>query len=147
METVENKKAKSSVILVDDSAIDNFVNTKIITRYQFANDIFVFSKPFKALKYLTDLDIKLTDEIPFVLFLDLDMPEMNGFEFLDAFNLLPDKLKKNMKIAVLTSSCNPADNERCSKNKSVVAYFNKPLIKSNLDSLQLILEKNKKVFF
>jgi len=147
METIENKKANSAVILIDDSAIDNFVNTKIITRYQFANDIFVFSKPLKALKYLTDLDINLIDEIPFMLFLDLDMPEMNGFEFLEAFSLLPDKLKNHIKIIILTSSCNPADNERCIKYNSVVAYFNKPLIKSNLDSLKLILAKNKQQVF
>lgn len=147
METIENKKESSSVILIDDSAIDNFVNTKIITRYQFANDIFVFSKPLKALRYLTDLDLELTDEIPFMLFLDLDMPAMNGFEFLDAFSLLFDTLKNHIKIVVLTSSCNPADNERCSKYNSVVAYFNKPLIKSNLDSLKIILAKNKQMVF
>lgn len=141
MATSENKKANSTVILVDDSSIDNFVDSKIISLYQFADNIVVFTKARKALKYLAEINQSSTEEIPFVLFLDLVMPDMDGFEFLNAFNLLPEKIKKHMKIVVLTSSSNPADIEICKKNDSVIAFFNKPLIKRNLDDLEQLLSE------
>lgn len=141
MATLENKKANSTVILVDDSSIDNFVDSKIISLYQFADNIVVFTKARKALKYLVEINQSSTEEIPFVLFLDLVMPDMDGFEFLNAFNLLPEKIKKHMKIVVLTSSSNPADIEICKKNDSVIAYLNKPLIKRNLEDLEQLLSE------
>lgn len=138
----EKKKINSTVILVDDSSIDNFVDSKIISLYHFADNIVVFTKARKALKYLMEINQSDEEEIPFVLFLDLVMPDMDGFEFLNAFSLLPVKIKRNMKIVVLTSSSNPADIEICKKNEAVVAFFHKPLIKSNLEDLeQLIAEK------
>jgi CheY-like chemotaxis protein len=87
---IENKKVKNTVILVDDSSIDNFVNTKIITRYQFADEVILFTKSKKALAFMIGLNKVPENEIPGILFLDLDMPEIDGFEFLDAFNILCD---------------------------------------------------------
>jgi len=138
----EKKNTHSTVILVDDSSIDNFVDSKIITLYKFADNILVFTKARKALKYLMEINQSSTEEIPGVLFLDLVMPDMDGFEFLNAFSLLPAKIIKNMKIVILTSSSNPADILICKKNDAVVAFYNKPLIRSNLEELeQLIAEK------
>ncbi len=117
-----------TVMLVDNSSIDNFVNAKIITRYQFATNVIPFTKATKALKFLLELNSADESEIPSVLFLDLDMPEINGYEFLDAFQLLSDKVKKHVKIVILTNSMNPADAQACSKSESVVTFFQKPLI-------------------
>lgn len=142
MISANTPSAYSTVILVDNSSIDNFVNTRIITRYHFANEVIEFTKPRKALKYLLDLNSADETEIPSVLFLDLDMPEINGLEFLDAFSFLPDKIKKNVKIVILTSSIDPADELACSKSESVVAFFQKPLIKDNLDRLNLLLNSS-----
>lgn len=139
METQENIKANSTVMLVDDSSIDNFVNSKIISRYNFAENIIVFSKAKKALNYIEEINLSASAEIPFVIFLDLDMPVVDGFEFLNQFSLFPDKIKENIKIVILTSSCNHNDKEICRKHDSVVAFFNKPLIKSDLMELDQIL--------
>jgi CheY-like chemotaxis protein len=140
MNTTEHKQ-NATVMLVDNSSIDNFVNTKIITRYQFADNVIPFNKASKALKYLLELNSKASStEIPSVLFLDLDMPEINGFEFLNAFHLLSDKIKKNIKIVILTNSADPSDAIACSKNKSVVAFFQKPLIKDNIMVLNQLLK-------
>lgn len=123
---------------MDNSSIDNFVNSKIINNYGFADEIIVFKKSRNALKYLSGLNDAPMEKIPFVLFLDLDMPEINGFEFLNSFTLLADKIKKNMKIVILTSSYNPADHDKCMKHDSVIAFFHKPLIKSNLEAIELM---------
>lgn len=141
--SIENKKVKNTVILVDDSSIDNFVNTKIITRYQFADEVIVFAKSKKALAYLLELNSAQENDIPGILFLDLDMPEIDGFEFLNAFNIVCDKVKKNMKIVILTSSSNPADIDKCNKFDSVIAFFHKPLIKDNLETLEKLLTATK----
>lgn len=131
-----------AVMLVDNSSIDNFVNTKIITRYEFALNVLPFTKASKALKFLLELNSADESDIPSVLFLDLDMPEINGFEFLDAFNLLSDKIKKNVKIVILTNSMNPSDAIKCSKHESVVTFFQKPLIKDNIEALNILLSNS-----
>lgn len=138
MENSENHKKNLTVILVDNSSIDNFVNTKILTRYQFADDVIIFTKSRKALEFLSKLN-PLTVSTSYLLFLDLDMPEIDGFEFLNTFNLLPAEVKKHIKIAILTNSFTPGDCEICAKSSAVVAFFNKPLIKSNLDILEGLL--------
>lgn len=135
----------TTVMLVDNSSIDNFVNAKIITRYQFALNVLPFTKASKALKFLLELNSANEADIPTVLFLDLDMPEISGFEFLDAFQMLSDKIKKNVKIVILTNSANPSDAIICSKHKSVVTFFQKPLIKDNIEALNILL-KNRIIF-
>ncbi|MCW3104960.1 MAG: hypothetical protein JWO09_3400 [Bacteroidetes bacterium] len=128
-------------MLVDDSSIDNFVNKKVISRYEFATTVLEFTKARDALKYLLQLNADTEATIPAVMFLDLDMPEINGFEFLDAFSLLSEKVRRNMKIVILTSSINPADMEFCSKNKSVLTFLHKPLMKNNLESIDAMLSE------
>lgn len=146
MAALEKKAVNTSVILVDNSSIDNFVNTKIIMRYQFADNVLSFNKSEKALKYLLELNASSKEEIPFILFLDLDMPEIDGIGFLNAFNLLPDKIKGNIQIVILTNSFDPKDAEICSKHNSVFAFFHKPLIKSNLEDIEQLLLKKSELF-
>lgn len=142
MITTTNSTGNSTVMIVDNSTIDNFVNTKIITRYQFAEKVIPFTKASKALKYLLELNSSDESEIPSVLFLDLDMPEINGFEFLDAFRLLSDKIRKRLKIVILTNSIHPVDTIACSQHESVVTFFQKPLIKDNIEALNALLKPN-----
>ena len=139
MITNKGHNPNETVMLVDNSSIDNFVNTKIIMRYQFATNVLPFTKASKALKYLLELNAADEKEIPALLFLDLDMPEINGFEFLDAFRLLSDKIKKHIKIVILTNSSDPADAIACSRNELVITFFQKPLIKDNIEALSLLL--------
>jgi CheY-like chemotaxis protein len=144
-DTTKNKKTTTSVMLVDNSSIDNFVNSKIITSYEIADNVLVFTKSKKALKYLIELNCSSANIIPFLIFLDLDMPEIDGFEFLNAFDLLPNKTKESIKIVILTNSFNPADAQRCAKHNSVIAFFHKPLIKNNLDALKTLLSEDNEI--
>lgn len=129
------------VMLVDDSSIDNFVNKKVMNRYDFAGSVNEFNKVHDALNYLSEVESDTEAEIPSILFLDLEMPIINGFEFLDRFDQLSSKMRNNISIVILTSSLNPADLERCSKHKSVLTYIHKPLMKNNLDDINAILLK------
>jgi CheY-like chemotaxis protein len=137
----ENMPSYPLVILVDDSPIDNFVNKKIISRYGFADDVIAFTKSREALSYLIKLNNNETEIIPSILFLDLDMPEIDGYEILQAFELFSERVKDNIQIVILTSSINPADVEKCNKHDSVLTFLHKPLVKHNLDKLELMLLK------
>jgi CheY-like chemotaxis protein len=139
--TEETTSPYPLVMCVDDSSIDNFVNKKIICRYAFADEVIAFTKPREALGYLVKLSNSQNDLVPSILFLDLDMPEIDGYEFLSAFNLLSERVKKNMDVVILTSSINPADVEKFCKHKSVITFLHKPLVKHNLDKLELMLSK------
>jgi CheY-like chemotaxis protein len=135
----EIKGFHNLVMLVDDSSIDNFVNTKVIRRNNFADDVVEFTKSEHALKYLIRLNNEENAIVPGILFLDLDMPEIDGFEFLNAFELLPEKIRSSMHIFILSSSINPEDIETCSKHKSVLSFMHKPLMKNNLDAINTLL--------
>ncbi|HEX8516376.1 MAG TPA: response regulator [Bacteroidia bacterium] len=138
---MENILLHDQIMLVDDSSIDNFVNKRVISRYNFAKDIIAFTRSTAALKHLISLSNSDVLPLPAILLLDLEMPEINGYEFLEAFELLSARVRNNISIVILTSSVNPADVERTSNYKSVITFFHKPLMKNNLDEINLLVRK------
>ncbi len=121
------------VMLVDDCEIDNFVNTKMLSRYGFTERIISYESARLAFEYLADPK----NEIPAVLFLDLNMPGMDGVGFLEKFKELPQAIKGKCEIVVLSNSYDPRVKENITNNKNVLAFFSKPLIKSNVEELLL----------
>jgi CheY-like chemotaxis protein len=133
---------KRIALIVDDCSIDNFVNKKMILNYKFADTVQAFQNPLKALEFLRQLGSNETQnaEIPEVLFLDLDMPLLDGHAFLDAYANLPDVIKLSCRIVILSGLIDPAKQSRTIRNQFVIAQMNKPLIKSNLDQIDLLLK-------
>ncbi len=130
----EDKNYKfDSVLLIDDNDIDNFINERMITTNHFSSRVIVKNSGEEALKFLRD-HASGTD-LPKIIFLDLNMPVMDGFAFLEEFEKLPDNLKAQCKVIVLSSSISPEDINRASTNQYVVKYVNKPLNERYLEAI------------
>ena len=126
MKTEDNTYKFDRVLLIDDNDIDNFINERMITTNFFSNRVIVKNSGESALNYLKENageDVNL----PQIIFLDLNMPIMDGFAFLAEYEKLPDAVIKNSKVIVLSSSISPEDINRASTNPLVVKYVNKPL--------------------
>lgn len=122
--------AKISVLLVDDDAIINIVHQKFLEKTGAFHPIRFVNSATKALDIL-----KNDDDPPDLLLLDIRMPVMNGFEFLDAFGALPGSVRSRIKIVMLTSSLDFSDKDRAMKSASVVDYLDKPLDRAKIERL------------
>ena len=122
------------VLLVDDNDIDNFINERIITSSSFSEIVDVKTSAQAALDFLK-ANLSNPEMLPEVIFLDLNMPVMDGFAFLDEYEKFPDRLKKTCKIIVLSSSISPDDINRASTNPLVQKYLNKPLAEKYLEAI------------
>ena len=116
-------------LLIDDNYIDNFVTRKILENSNFAETIVVVRSADEAINTLREGLVK-----PNVIFLDIRMPVMSGFEFLDEYDKL-DIDKENIKIFMLSSSLDPVDLRKSSDNKYISQFIHKPLTQKILEEL------------
>ncbi len=131
-----------AVMLIDDNEIDNLINQKIIESSSICNHIFTHTGGRSAIEFLKNAE-KIADSagkkelMPEVIFLDIDMPLMDGFQFLDEFENLSDNIREHCKIVMLTSSINSKDVRRSKRYANVKEYINKPLTKESLKALSV----------
>jgi CheY-like chemotaxis protein len=127
----------NSVMLIDDNEIDNLINQKMIESASLSKHIFSHTGAKSAIEFLRNVEkVKDTTMLPDMIFLDIDMPLMDGFQFLEEFEKLTEKTKKHCRIVMLTSSINPQDVNRAKKYPYVQQYLNKPLTSDNLENLK-----------
>jgi len=123
------------VFLIDDNNIVNFINRKTMESCGFSDNIIEYTSAKRALKFLGEA-AKDLQQVPDLIFLDIKMQLMNGFEFLDSFNKLPTSVKEKTKIIMLTSSLLDSDKEHAMKYESVVDFLNKPITRDKLSSIR-----------
>lgn len=113
-------------MLIDDTEEDLYVLNYILTKHGMAEKITIRTSPVEALGYLTQSQFN-PREFPDLIFLDIRMPAMNGFEFLDEFIKFPEAIKKKCDVIILTSSNDQRDIKRASEYPVVRKYLTKPL--------------------
>jgi CheY-like chemotaxis protein len=116
-------------LLIDDNYIDNFVTRKILEGSNFAEEIIVVRSATDAIKSLQEGTLK-----PDVIFLDVRMPMMGGFEFLEEYDKI-EMDKSHIKIFMLSSSLDPLDLRKSADNKYITQFIYKPLTQKALEEL------------
>ncbi len=121
-------------MVVDDQDVDRYIVSRNAKKYCLAEEIVTKASANAALEYLAQCSSNPA-ELPQLIFLDINMPEINGFEFLEHYELLPESVKSNCIIMMLSTSLYPVDHELAIANKYVKRFLNKPLDKEKIELL------------
>ena len=124
------KKRLNCIMLIDDDADDNLFHQIIIRKMDVANEIEVAESGPEALEYL-----QKENHVPDMIFLDINMPGMSGWNFLDEYKKLNAAQKAQVIIIMLTTSISPADKERAQKIPEITSFQSKPLTKEMLSGI------------
>ncbi|HSZ72257.1 MAG TPA: response regulator [Cytophagaceae bacterium] len=129
------KKKLNCVLLVDDDNVTNFLHSKVIEKAGVADRIEVKLNGQEAIDFLTHQNNTHEAIIPSLILLDINMPIMDGWEFLEAYR--DQKMLANSKtnIVMLTTSSNPDDKQRAENIPFISAFKNKPLTLEMLDEI------------
>jgi len=120
------KKPLDLILLVDDDPDDNFFHKRVIERTGVAQKVEVVENGKEALTFLTNQQDERYPQ-PDLIFLDINMPVMDGWEFLDAYTQLSPEQQAKTIIVMLTTSLNPDDESRAIENQMVNGFRSKPL--------------------
>ena len=123
-------------ILIDDSEIDLFIHRRFLELCNFTKELIAYKSAETAIDWLSNLN---GDTPPNVIFLDLNMPVVDGFSFLKLFTNLPEKIRNHSRIVVLTSSNSATDREQVFLYKNVIQMITKPIKQSDIESLRMLV--------
>ena len=129
-------RAIDIVMLVDDNDTDNFISKRIIEITKFAKRVEVKGSGKAALEYLRENE-NSADDLPSLIFLDINMPIVDGFVFLYEFEKFNEIVKSKCKVIILSSSDNKRDIDKIVNNNHVIKFITKPLTEIALDEIKL----------
>lgn len=132
------KKKLKNVLLIDDSESDNFYHQRKIKNMGITDNIHISYSGAEALEYLRS-ELDGVHPQPTLIFLDINMPGMNGWEFLEEYEKLLLAQQGEVVLTMLSNSIDPRDEEKATQYKAVQGYYSKPLSEEYLTS---ILEKH-----
>src|SRR4051812_10923042 len=124
-------KSNMQFILIDDEEITLFIHKRIITVALGITDIKTFSCAAAALRFFQK-DFKVDTNTTTVIFLDLNMPLISGWDFLEFFKEFDDEIKSAVHIYIVTSSNDLVDKRDALLNNNVIAFISKPITKEIL---------------
>jgi CheY-like chemotaxis protein len=138
MKRKEPKYKYNNVMLIDDNELDNFINEKTIEANNFSKRIYSNTSAKSALEFLNNL-ITMgevhSEAYPEVIFIDINMPMMDGFQFIESFKMSSEKKIKEPKLVILTSSVYHEDRQKAFEISKDIIFLNKPLTQEALQSL------------
>ncbi len=135
------EKSKPLVIsVVDDDDIYKFTIKRTLDLLKLTKKVLMFSDGEEAIDFLND-NIKNTQTLPDIIFLDINMPVMDGFEFMEEFIKLKPKTDKKIIVYMVSSSVDPADLQRAKEISEISDYIVKPI---EADQISEIVESLKK---
>ena len=122
------------VLLVDDDRATNFFNAIMINRHDSFEKVHYVQSGYEAIEYLENASRGNTD-CPDLIFLDINMPGMNGWDFLTKYDLIKTTLPKPIKIVLLSTSSDPTEVRKAMVDYTVDDFICKPLSRSLLNTV------------
>ncbi|MGW8121850.1 response regulator [Roseivirga echinicomitans] len=131
------KKKLDCILLIDDDDATNFIHQIIIKKANVAERVISTLNGKQALQFLTNSGKYQghKNPIPALIFLDINMPVMDGWEFIEAYKELPENLRNEIVIVMITTSYDPDDKERALQITELNEFKKKPLTFEMLDRL------------
>lgn len=117
---------QETICVIDDDIVYQFTAKKILSGLENVGSVLVFSDGEKALEYLVD-HADSEEDLPGFIFLDINMPYMDGWSFLEMFKAIKPRLKKQITIHMVSSSPERRDMDRAEKIREVSGYIVKPI--------------------
>lgn len=126
----------NSVLIIDDSEFDNFITEQVINRAKFSKTVHVQNSVHLAIDFLTNEYNRKSVDFPEVIFIDINMPVTNGFDFISSLKNDPPKwfIDRAPKLAILTTSIYQADEIKAREIFEDISFVVKPL---GIDALTL----------
>lgn len=131
--TEEKTKKEGRILLIDDDETSNYINKRIISKFYSTERTYMFPNGLKAMEFLEN-QWSQDGNLPDFIFLDINMPVMDGFQLLDEMKKKSMDYRDKTKVIILTSSSNPRDIDQA-KNYEIHAYLNKPLTVEKMKQL------------
>lgn len=128
------EKKLKTILLIDDDKATNFIHKIVINKLGLADQVICLERPQKALEYLTT-PIDGVYPKPDIIFLDINMPGMDGWEFLTEYRKNEMDNKANQIFIMLTTSLNPDDRKKADEIPLISGFRNKPLTESMLEKI------------
>ncbi len=132
------KKLLDLILFIDDDEGTNFLHKRFTAKSGCTKQIKTVTSASKAISYLKNNNSSEYIR-PNIIFLDVNMPEMSGWDFLEEYNKLSDKSHSDIVLVMLSSSLSPSDKKKADEFKIVDDFKNKPLTSNSL--LSLVKEK------
>jgi CheY-like chemotaxis protein len=132
---MDKTKPIDLVMLVDDNDTDNFISKRIIEITEFAHRVEVKNSGKSALDYLAAHEDH-PENLPGIIFLDINMPVVDGFVFLYEFEKFRELVRTKCKVIILSSSDNKRDIDKIINNNYVIKFITKPLTEASLREIR-----------
>ena len=124
------QSSKLNFIVIDDSKLDCFIAEKIIKNTGKSDSVKSFLQAKEALEFIAN--DQPDEDSHTIILVDIQMPVMNGFEFVEAFEMFSPEIRRNYTVYVISSSINDNDLNRVQNYSTVKQFINKPLTSNNL---------------
>lgn len=129
-----------SICIIDDDEVYKFFIKRILKIKQLAEKVITFPDGEEAYSFINE-NKNNPEELPDLIFLDINMPIMDGFQFMEEYTKLRPEIDKKINIYMVTSSIDPIDLENSKKYAEITAFITKPIKAEELQEIISVLKK------
>ncbi|WP_035678163.1 response regulator [Flavobacterium limnosediminis] len=124
----------NKVMVIDDNEFDCYITARLVSNTNLASEVLEFNSGEVALQYLVENQNDLT-MLPELIFLDIYMPLMDGFDFINMFRLLPDEVTNHCEICIVSTTVDDFHIHKAKIDESIRLFTSKPITVEFLESL------------